>query len=315
MTFPNPFARIVVGLDDSPPAAAALEVALTYAEQFGGEVRCVNASTAGATGVVRVTPDAPQPDGTQFAQLDERGRGLVEVLQKRVASRPIPATLEFVAGGAAAAIVAVAERWEATAIVVGTHARGMLARALAGSVAETTVRSARVPVVVVHEHTVARPLRRVLVGIDASDPSRKASTYATALGATRSVRLAYCCAIDAASLLAPTADLPFDPTPLFAEMRLDARDALDAVVQEANAAGIYPDTEIVEVSDVATGLVRVARQRNADALVVGTHRRAPLQRFFVDSTAAAVLRASEIPTIVVPGDAPIPARTETAVAR
>ena len=61
--------------------------------------------------------------------------------------RPAP---EFVpVGDAAAEIVKTATDWPADLIVIGSHGRGRIERALLGSVADAVLRDARCPVLVV----------------------------------------------------------------------------------------------------------------------------------------------------------------------
>jgi universal stress protein A len=54
-------------------------------------------------------------------------------------------------GKAAEMILSYAETWQPDLIVMGTHGRTRLAHFLNGSVAETVVRHAQLPVLIVHE--------------------------------------------------------------------------------------------------------------------------------------------------------------------
>jgi len=308
MIFANPFARIVVGYDGDAPADAALEHALALAGQYGGEIVVVNVSDLSAATVLRLRTAAQAPredDAPVLASLDVLRAELFRKLSARVASSPVPASIEFCTNGVVAGILDAATRWNATAVVVGTHARRGIEHALIGSVAEGVVRAALVPVIVVREGMPAKPLHRVVVGVDTSAASTNASVYAVALALDHPVRLVYSSVVDARSLVSPSADLPFDPTPLLDAMRAAARDAIDAAVQYANAADVYPDVEVADALDAASGLIEVAQRRGADAVVVGTHSRGSFERFFLGSTAESVLRHADVPVIVVPKHAPI----------
>jgi len=61
----------------------------------------------------------------------------------------VPCEVEVVQGGVAKRIVRVAEEWEADLIVVGDTGRTGLKRIALGSVAETVVKAAPIPVLVV----------------------------------------------------------------------------------------------------------------------------------------------------------------------
>jgi nucleotide-binding universal stress UspA family protein len=306
--FTNPFARIVVGYDGNGPADTALEHALALADQYGGEVVVVNVSDLAAATVLRLRTAAPAPRedyAPVLASLDGFRAGLFDKLSARVASSRVRVSLEFSTNGAVPGILDAATRWKATAIVVGTHARTGLGHALIGSMAEGVVRAALVPVIVVREGMPNKPLLRLLVGVDASEASANASVFAVALALDHPVRLVYCSIVDESSLVSPVADVPFDPTPLLAAMRASARDAIDAAVQYANAAGLYPDLEVADAPDPGTGLIQIARRHTADAVLVGTHRRGSFERFFLGSTAQSVLRRADVPVIIVPNHAPI----------
>jgi nucleotide-binding universal stress UspA family protein len=61
----------------------------------------------------------------------------------------IPVTRAMCEGDPASEIVIAADEWGADVIVMGTHARGPVARVLLGSTAETVVRRAHCPVLTV----------------------------------------------------------------------------------------------------------------------------------------------------------------------
>ena len=308
MIFANPFARIVVGYDGSAPADVALDQALALARQYGGELVVVYLSDLSAPAVLRLETAAKAPKADPaplLASIDPYRYNLFQKLSARVASRTVPVTLEFSMNRAVAGIVDAAVRWKATAIAVGTHARTGVAHTFIGSVAEGVVRNALVPVIVTREGMQAKPLHRIIVGVDVSEPSANASVLAVALAREHPVRPVYCSVVDTISILQPIADLSFDPTPLLTEMRAAARDALDSALQYANAADVYPDTEVAAAADIASGIIDVARRHAADAIVVGTHRRGNLERFFLGSTAESILRRSDVPVIVVPAHASI----------
>jgi nucleotide-binding universal stress UspA family protein len=308
MIFANPFARIVVGYDDSPAADIALEQALALAQQYAGDVVVVHISDVPVNAIFQLetTAEGPKNDLTPLiASLKGRHASLFAKLSAHVAYHPVPVSLEFSMNEAAAGILDAAKRWDATAIAVGTHARTGVSRALIGSVAEGIVRGALVPVIVVREKMSAKPLHRIVVGIDPSEFPTSARAMAVALAREHSVRLVYCSVVDTATIVQPIADMPFDPTHLITGMRRAAHDALEAAAQDANASGVYPDIEVIDAVDAATGIVDVARRHDANAIVVGNHKRGDLERFFIGSTAEAVMWHSNISVIVVPSSVTI----------
>jgi nucleotide-binding universal stress UspA family protein len=317
MTFANPFACVVVGYDDSAAADAALRQAVALAEQYHGEVVAVHVSDLAAPAVMPLPTASPAffDRAPLLAALEPYRRELYDKLCASVASCAVPVSLELAQNAAAAGILDAAQRWNATAIAVGTHGRTGLAHAFIGSVAEEILRSAPLPVVVTREGAFRAPVRRLVAGVDASEPTPNASAFALALGHAQGVRLLYCTVSDAASIMRQGAALAFDPTPFLSEMRVSARNALDAALQAANGEDVYPDTEVVDAIDAGSGLCEVARRHDADAIVVGSHKRGSVERFFLGSTAEAVIHAAERPVMVVPADARVvPAPTALRVA-
>ena len=303
MVFANPFARIVVGYDNSPAADIALEQALLLAQQFSGDVVVVHISDVPVTSILQLETAAKAPKSEpipMLATLDGIRASLYAKLSARVASCPVPVSLEFSMNEAATGIRDAAKRWKASAIAVGTHARTGVSHALIGSVAEGVVRGALVPVIVVREKMPVKPFQRIVVAIDTSEPSTRASATALALAREHSVRLVYCSVVDTASIVQPTGDMPFNPRHLISGMREAAHDALEFAVQNANLIDVYPDTEVADAIDAATGIVDVARRHHADAIIVGNHKRGDVERFFVGSTAESVMRHSDVSVIVVP---------------
>ncbi len=127
--------RLLVPVDLSSCSRAALEFACNLARPLGAklEVLFVRQPEAGAPSV-----EAARDELHRFVAPLVAGLG--EPVSERVDS-----------GDARERILAAAEASNADAIVLGTHGRTGRARSLAGSVAESVVRSASCPVITVRE--------------------------------------------------------------------------------------------------------------------------------------------------------------------
>ena len=301
------YAQVVAGYDGSEPAAAALAFALTAAEQFGGELTVVNASDSLTASVITIAERAGAArDASRTAieqSLEPYRRVLLDEVRARVAAHAVPVRMEFATNEPDAAILDAARRWDATAIVVGTHGHAGLTRAVLGSTAESVVRDAAVPVTVVRAGATIAPLRRVVVGVDSSDPSESAATLAVGMALEQHVRLVLCTVSKTADVLAMAATYGYDPSPLLADVRAAARDVLDKAVEYAHAVDLYPDTSVIDDRDPAHGIVAAAELHHADAIVVGTHGRHGMRRALAGSVAEAVARTSPLPVIIVPSSA------------
>ncbi|WP_437732395.1 universal stress protein [Sorangium sp. So ce1335] len=90
------------------------------------------------------------PSAEDAARIAEAAqRSLDQVLERRRAAQDVEVSGVLRAGVPDAEICRLAEEIGADMIVIGTHARGAVARALIGSVAQRVVRAAKVPVLTV----------------------------------------------------------------------------------------------------------------------------------------------------------------------
>jgi nucleotide-binding universal stress UspA family protein len=145
--------RLLVPHDFSRCAGRALDVAVGLAEQGGGQILLGHVSP--------LPPNLP-PDAKVIAPGESATPVSVEEMLVLGAYRELVAiampleerglsVLSFArvteSGSPAAAILRMAEEFDADVIVLGTHGRTGFAHLLLGSVAEQIVRRARVPVV------------------------------------------------------------------------------------------------------------------------------------------------------------------------
>lgn len=144
------YARILVPVDGSPTSDAGLDEAIRLALMSGGALRLLH--------VVDDMPFIPmsaihgvvQPDLS--ASERERGQALLERCAARARDAGVEAGTALVEGLGRRLVDFIGdqvESWDAELIVLGTHGRRGLGRALLGSDAEQVVRAASVPVLLV----------------------------------------------------------------------------------------------------------------------------------------------------------------------
>ncbi len=136
--------RIVVGVDDSRGARAALDWALDEARHQGARVEVLHAFEVEVAWI----------DGTEFARWSQLQRQAAEAaLSKVVEDAASPASVEVdarvVEGNPVTVLVDASEH--ADLLVVGSRGRGGLRGLLLGSVSQRCVERAHCPVVVVPE--------------------------------------------------------------------------------------------------------------------------------------------------------------------
>jgi nucleotide-binding universal stress UspA family protein len=138
------FRRILIALDDEPIAAHAADIGAELARLAAAEMAFIRVIDPA---LVNPADTAIQPD-VLVASAKEDARKLIDDFRKRLPQQP--AALDFVQiGSPITEIVKAAKDWPADLIVIGSHGRGGIRRALLGSVAEGVMRQAPCPVLVV----------------------------------------------------------------------------------------------------------------------------------------------------------------------
>lgn len=139
-------AQILVPVDGSEHSLRALDVAIDLAESLrSGLVVCNVIDLARAA---MLTGGQAQLVQGSLEEVEAEGKSIVEAALARVGAR-VPASSRIAQGTPADEIEHLAGEIRPALIVVGSHGRTGLTRAIMGSVAEGVVRTASVPVMVV----------------------------------------------------------------------------------------------------------------------------------------------------------------------
>ncbi|HEY3593004.1 MAG TPA: universal stress protein [Polyangiaceae bacterium] len=139
--------HIVVPVDFEETSEKALAYAVELARTFNATITVVHSY---------VIPLYGFPDGAYItaadvaAQVSTAAQGRLDALLDSQKSTNIPMTGVLRNGVAWEEINGIAAETHADLIVIGTHGRRGLARALLGSVAENVIRTATIPVLVIH---------------------------------------------------------------------------------------------------------------------------------------------------------------------
>jgi universal stress protein A len=144
-------------------------------------------------------------------------------------------------------------------------------------------------------------IRTVMVASDFSAASRAAFARAVELAKANRARLLV---MHALTLVPPMLGGEYIPPQTWERIesatRAEARKQIDALVTRARRAGVRAAGLIV-VGSAYEVIVRAARSKRADVLVLGTHGRTGLPRFFLGSVAARVLATAPCPVLTVRG--------------
>ena len=148
------FKRILIAVDESAPAARALESGVSLARELGGELAIAHVvDTASA-----FHPELGAYDEKLLQELRRAGQLLLKAAVAQVPGE-IHAVQMLLEGDPAETIIEAAREWRADAIVLGSDSRGRLAHFLLGSTADTVIRRAPCPVLTVRQQTEVKPRR------------------------------------------------------------------------------------------------------------------------------------------------------------
>jgi nucleotide-binding universal stress UspA family protein len=295
--------RIVVGVDGSTGARAALVWAMAQAARRGAEVDVLSAVPVETYWADPYLLDARHIDAVR-TDTEERVRALVEQVRGDPAvavvhgSSGVAVNVVVVDGPSAELLVEQAE--SADLLVVGSRGRSGTRSTLLGSVALHCSTHASAPVVVVHPSSPAPTggAGTVVVGLDDSDLSRSALRAALAeagrLGAEVEAVIAY-------QRLDYWSDLYTLGAPPAGETQEDARRRGEQIVAEVlgeAAEGGGPAVRVVAAEGPA-GHVLVRRAEGAALLVVGSRSRSRFTGMVLGSVALHCVVHASVPVMVV----------------
>jgi nucleotide-binding universal stress UspA family protein len=141
-------------------------------------------------------------------------------------------------------------------------------------------------------------VRKLVVAVDGSPPSRAAGRYAVQLAKDMGARLHVIHVIDPSLFASPSGGGSAGWTAMLPSLQEAARTIVGETVQEAEAARVPFTVNVIEGSDVATGIVDEAEAAWADLIVVGSHGRRGIARVLVGSVAERVVRSAKCPVLV-----------------
>jgi nucleotide-binding universal stress UspA family protein len=280
---------VVVGVDGSTSANAAVNAAAAEAMAYGVPLRIVHAYAW----PVLYAALANVPYRPQDWQPAEASESTVTAVADRVRrDHPDLAVQTQVTTGGAGAVL-VEESRHATAVVIGARGAGGIAGLLTGSVVTHVAAHGHCPVIVVHDgRQMSGPDRRVVVGVDGTDSSLGALRYACDWARRHAAAVTAVYAVPRAR---------FDrPMPEFG-VRTPAELKLAEWI--APAGEEFPTVEVRPVTVHGQSSAGALTQASGSArlLVVGSRHRGELLSAMLGSVGATLIRESACPVVVVHG--------------
>lgn len=267
--------HVLFPTDYSETAQRALAVARRFADAHGAELHVLYARVPGDDVNCPTDPDSEAWLGgpaEHVVQVEREGDGVAEVI------------LEYAAEASA------------DLIVMGTHGRKGIRRAMLGSVAEKVVRRAHCPVLTVPPGAEAGVIERILVPVDFSEHARLALAHAAALADELGAHLDALHTVYDVNV--PSA-YGLEPLGVVGPEVLDrSREALARLVAEVVAPGTRWEAH-TEVGYAASDIVSFAERRGADLIVMATHGWTGLKHFVLGSVTEKVVRHAPCPVFRV----------------
>ena len=161
--------KVLVPLDGSPLAEAALPYAQAIAAAFGEEIVLASVVAAPPSGVSQAHQAFLDESR---AEAESAGRRYLDAKAAQLRARGLQAREALLSGPVAATLQQYAEHQGIELIALATHGRAGLERWMVGSVTDHLIHGSTIPVLTFrprHGGEVGPPLTRILVGLDGSD--------------------------------------------------------------------------------------------------------------------------------------------------
>jgi len=288
--------NILCAVDRSPSSLQAFGYAIALARWQKARLSLLEVvEEAPSPGVTR----APKSDRVPAETRTTLERDLRRVLTARRAS-DVKVEIVMRKGKVVQEILAQAKASRSDLLVIGSHGRGGVQRLVLGSVAEKVLRLATCPVLTVRSGVrLARrsrsPFETILCPTDFSVAANKAVAYAKRLAREADAKLIVMSAVE----------WPFGEELMYGAVA-DLRKSIESNASDALArllsrpAPIRPRAQaIVAIGKASAAIVKLARARSADLIVMGVSGRGALDVALLGSTTHHVIREGAWPVLTV----------------
>ncbi len=284
--------RLIVPFDGSEPSKAAFAIASDLADRNGAELVAVH-----AVEIPHVMLAAPTPSDTVNYLIDQgtqQWRKQLAELADQVPAR-VNLRTEVLVGPATVALLEFIAEEAPDLVLVGTHGVGGARRLLLGRVSQRLLESCEHPVLFVREGLPRPETSRILVGIDGSEDSKRALSFAARLASDVGAGLKLVTAFD-----------PFLPgfgMVNLDELRQEFRDHAQGTLDQARAslpADLADITEEMREGRPGDELIEAcADDPEVTLAVVGTRGHHGLSGLFIGSVARRLVNAAPVPVVVL----------------
>jgi nucleotide-binding universal stress UspA family protein len=283
------FRRILCPIDFNEGSLAALDLASRLAVQNDADLYVLH---------VRTVFSVPVGSGLATEIEGERSarQRLKEIALGRLATSRY--NLLIMTGGVVDRVSDAQSTLGADLIVMSTHGRGGAPRFFLGSVAERVVREAGCPVLTTRmatepqSSTTLKAFNRILCPISFEESSLKALDLAGQIAAQTGAELLHVCPTVMVPLGGPVTD------------RVMAEQSAKQRLEEIAGRHLHDVRYelLITTGDAAESVTTVQTGLDVHLIVMGTHGRRVVKRFFLGSVAERVVREAECPVLTIRQD-------------
>ena len=295
------YKRLLVPLDGSSLAEAALPVANYLAQRFGATVTLLH--------LIERNAPAQVHGETHLTDEGQANAYLQKAAQRSFAPDVVTDTHVHTSevSDVARSITAHADELANDLIVMCVHGRGGVQGWMVGSIAQQVVASGHNPVLLIPVQSAPIPEKftceQILVSLDVDPEHAQALPPAIELAQWCGAALHLAIVIPTPQTLSATEAsisrlLPLTTSALLEMNEHQAVDYLRAQVEHIQQQGVSATGSTYRGSPAAV-IVEVAKQKQANLLVLATHGRTGLDAFLEESVAAKISNHSHIPLLLI----------------
>ena len=269
--------QVMVPLDGSPASEEAIALAGAIARRTGARLVLAHVREESDTAVA-LPGDYPAP-----------------LLGDAIRTDGLRAEAEVLRGPVSDTLLASARDRRTDLIVMTSRGRGGMQRALCGSVADSVIRRAEIPVLLVKRPPQEPPFRRILLPLDGTTTAEGIIPFA--MGVTGVAHVHYLLLRVHPAL---TPDGRIESGPVLGQRTDAAVDTyLSTLAGRVGAAGVAVSWRAVVHASNADTIIRVATEENADLIAMTTRGAGGADRVIFGSVADAVVRNASSNVLVL----------------
>jgi nucleotide-binding universal stress UspA family protein len=292
--------RVIYATDGSTQAELAGELIAAINWPPDTHIRVVCAVDAASVFVgAPLAPAVPANVEQQEEELARTGQSVAEEARRLIAPAGVNVETTAIRERAGSAIVDEATDWKADLIVMGSRGHGEIASMVLGSVSAEVADHAPCPVLIAR-----RPmLTRAVVGHDGSACAMRAESLLASWPIFERVAIEVVCVAPSGVAWEVMTQATYaggiGPYLETVQATIDAdREVTEAAARRLREAGRRATASVVQGAP-ATELIRVADERAADLVVIGTRGRTGVRRLLLGSVARNVLHHATCSVLIV----------------